>query len=53
MRRRRGSSFARFGGVGAAPIIAIGLDVTRKTIIDEGDIAAIASRIAGKPHGAS
>jgi purine nucleosidase len=44
--------FRAFGGVGAAPVIAIGLDVTRKTIIDESDVAAIASRIAGKPHGA-
>jgi purine nucleosidase len=44
--------FRAFGGVGGAPVIAVGLDVTRKTIIDENDIAAIASRIAGKPHGA-
>jgi len=44
--------FRAFGGVGAAPVIAIGLDVTRKTIIDESDVAAIALRIAGKPHGA-
>jgi purine nucleosidase len=44
--------FRAFGGVGAAPVIAVGLDVTRKTIIDESDVAAIASRIAGKPHGA-
>jgi purine nucleosidase len=45
--------FHAFGGVGAAPVIAIGLDVTRKTIIDESDVAAIASRIAGKPNGAA
>jgi|GEM_PF-910864 len=44
--------FRAFGGVGAAPVIAIGLDVTRKTIIDESDVGAIALRIAGKPHGA-
>ncbi len=44
--------FRAFGGVGAAPVIAIGLDVTRKTIIDESDVAAIASRIAGKAQGA-
>ena len=44
--------FRAFGGVGAAPVIAIGLDVTRKTIIDERDIAAIGSRIAARPHGA-
>ncbi len=43
--------FHAFGGVGGAPVIAIGLDVTRKTIIDESDVAAIAARFAGKPHG--
>jgi purine nucleosidase len=43
--------FRAFGGVGGAPVIAIGLDVTRKTIIDENDVAAIASRCAGKRHG--
>jgi purine nucleosidase len=44
--------FRAFGGVGGAPVVAIGLDVTRKTIIDESDVAALASRVAGKPHGA-
>ena len=44
--------FRAFGGMGAAPVIAVGLDVTRKTIIDDSDIAAIALRTAGKPHGA-
>ncbi len=43
--------FHAFGGVGAAPVIAVGLDVTRKTIIDETDVAAMASRFANKPHG--
>jgi len=43
--------FRAFGGVGGAPVIAVGLDVTRKTIIDEGDIAAIESRIAPRPRG--
>jgi purine nucleosidase len=43
--------FHAFGGVGGTPAIAIGLDVTRKTIIDERDVAAIASRCSGKPHG--
>ena len=43
--------FRAFGGVGGAPVVAVGLDVTRRTIIDESDVAAIASRIAGKPHG--
>jgi purine nucleosidase len=33
-------------------VIAIGLDVTRKTIIDERDVKAIAARMAGKPHAA-
>jgi inosine-uridine nucleoside N-ribohydrolase len=45
--------FHAFGGVGAAPVIAVGLDVTRKTIIDESDIKAIGSRVAGKPRGAA
>jgi purine nucleosidase len=43
--------FHAFGGVGATPVIAIGLDVTRKTIIDETDVAAMASRFAAEPHG--
>jgi len=43
--------FRAFGGVGAAPVIAVGLDVTRKTIIDESDVKALGSRIADKPHG--
>jgi purine nucleosidase len=43
--------FRAFGGVGGAPVTAIGLDVTRKTIIDESDVAAIAARCDGKPHG--
>jgi len=43
--------FRAFGGVGAAPAIAVGLDVTRKTIIDERDVAAIAKRWAGEPNG--
>ena len=50
IRRRRGSSFARSAASARRRSIAIGLDVTRKTIIDEGDLAAIASRVAGKPH---
>ncbi len=45
--------FRAFGGVGAAPAVAIGLDVTRKTIIDENDLAALASRCAGKPLAAA
>ena len=44
--------FRAFGGVGGAPVIAVGLDVTRKTIIDESDIKAIESRIARRPRGA-
>jgi purine nucleosidase len=45
--------FRAFGGVGGTPVVAIGLDVTRKTIIDEGDVAELASRCAGKPLGAA
>jgi len=44
--------FGAFGGEGAAPVEAIGLDVTRKTTIDEGDLAALAARLSGKPLGA-
>ncbi len=43
--------FRAFGGVGGAPVIAVGLDVTRKTIIDESDIKAIELRIARRPRG--
>ena len=43
--------FRAFGAPGGAPVIAIGLDVTRKTIIDEADIAKLASHIADRPHG--
>jgi purine nucleosidase len=43
--------FRAFGGVGGAPVIAIGLDVTRKTVLDESDFKAIGARIAGKPQG--
>ncbi len=43
--------FHAFGGVGATPVVAVGLDVTRKTIIDESDVAALAARLSGKPLG--
>jgi purine nucleosidase len=43
--------FRAFGGVGGAPVIAIGLDVTRKTVLDENDFNAIGARVAGKPGG--
>jgi inosine-uridine nucleoside N-ribohydrolase len=42
--------FRAFGGVGGAPVVAVGLDVTRKTTFDPNDLAAIAARSAGKPH---
>ena len=45
--------FRAFGGVGAAPIVAIGLDVTRKMTFDEKDVAAFAASAAGKPGGAA
>lgn len=45
--------FRAFGGVGATPVIAIGLDVTRKTTYDEGDLERFAARVKGKPHGAA
>ncbi len=43
--------FRAFGAPGGAPVIAVGLDVTRKTIIDEADIATLASHIDHRPHG--
>jgi hypothetical protein len=36
-----GADLFAFGGVGAAPVVTVGLDVTRKTIID-GRVAASA-----------
>lgn len=42
--------FRAFGGMGGALVEAIGLDVTRKTIIDESDLAALATRVSGKPR---
>ena len=43
--------FRAFGGPGGTPVVAVGLDVTHKTTIDPTDIAALASRTAGKPLG--
>jgi purine nucleosidase len=43
--------FRAFGGVGGTPVVAVGLDVTRKTTFDENDVAAFAGRAAGKPRG--
>src|SRR5271165_1805845 len=44
-------AFRAFGGVGGAPVVAVGLDVTRKTTFDANDVAAFAARAAGKPMG--
>jgi purine nucleosidase len=43
--------FRAFGGVGGTPVVAVGLDVTRKTTFDENDVAAFAGRAASKPRG--
>jgi purine nucleosidase len=43
--------FRAFGGVGGTPVVAVGLDVTRKTTFDENDVAAFAEHAAGKPRG--
>ena len=43
--------FRAFGGVGGTPVVAVGLDVTRKTTFDENDVAAFAERAAGRPQG--
>jgi purine nucleosidase len=45
--------FRAFGGPGGAPVIAVGLDVTRKATFDANDVAEFAARAAGKPHGAA
>ena len=45
--------FRAFGGVGAAPVIAVGLDVSRKTTFDKGDLERFAARVKGKPHAAA
>ena len=42
--------FRAFGGTGATPVIAVGLDVTRKTSFDAGDLEHFAARVKGKPH---
>jgi purine nucleosidase len=42
--------FRAFGGPGGAPVIAIGLDVTRKTTIDGADLAALSARIGPDPR---
>ncbi|RBP04173.1 inosine-uridine nucleoside N-ribohydrolase [Roseiarcus fermentans] len=42
--------FRAFGGPGAAPVVAIGLDVTRKVTIDGADLAALAARCGGGPR---
>jgi purine nucleosidase len=41
--------FRAFGGPGATPVVAIGLDVTHKTTIDPDDIAALRTRTEGMP----
>src|SRR5208283_2541815 len=41
--------FRAFGGPGATPVVAIGLDVTHKTTVDPVDIAALLTRSQGMP----
>ena len=41
--------FRAFGGPGATPVTAIGLDVTHKTTFDPSDLAALETRSAGHP----
>ncbi len=45
--------FRAFGGPGGTPILAVGLDVTHKTTLDPADVAAIRSRLEGKPLAAA
>ena len=42
--------FRAFGTKGAAPLVAVGLDVTRKTLLLEADLAVLAQRCAGLPR---
>ena len=42
--------FRAFGTKGAAPLVAVGLDVTRKTLLLEADLAALAQRCAALPR---
>ena len=42
--------FRAFGGPGGAPIVAIGLDVTRKTTIDGADLEALDARVGHAPR---
>jgi purine nucleosidase len=42
--------FRAFGGPGGAPVVAVGLDVTRKTTIDGVDLAALAARAGDTPR---
>ncbi len=42
--------FNRFGGEGAAPLVAVGLDVTRRTLLLPEHVAELARRCEGAPH---
>jgi purine nucleosidase len=42
--------FRGFAIEGAAPLVAVGLDVTHKTLLFEADLAALAERCAGLPR---
>ena len=42
--------FRAFGGPGAAPVIAVGLDVTRQVTIDAADLEALAARCGRTPR---
>jgi inosine-uridine nucleoside N-ribohydrolase len=42
--------FRAFAATGAAPLIAVGLDVTHQTQLVPGDLAALAARCEGLPH---
>jgi purine nucleosidase len=42
--------FNRFGGAGAAPLVAVGLDITRQTLLLPDHVAELARRCAGAQH---
>ena len=43
--------FSAFAAEGAAPLLAVGLDVTRRTVLTPAHFAEIATRCAGLPRG--
>ncbi|HLW90775.1 MAG TPA: nucleoside hydrolase [Roseiarcus sp.] len=45
--------FRAFAAEGAAPLVAVGLDVTRKVLLTPDDLSGLAKRVANAPRGAA